>query len=202
MSPTLVQAEEPLINQTPFKVGDVFSVYIRCRNNFDGAQILYGSQEHLSCVIMYCDPITIIDIQAEKNHISGIYEDIFQVKPNVMTFIGKVDNVILDTNPNIDSKTVDSKSYRTITWEAKLSPGEHNIEVSISYTGADNSTIVTLTKQIKIEKPPEPTVLGIIPLWIFNYIIIPIIIIVIIYSVWKGYNWYQDRKWEKEMGYR
>jgi hypothetical protein len=202
MSPTLVTAEAPLINQTPFQVGDVFSVYIRCRNSFDGAQILYGSANHLSGVIMYCDPITIVDIHAAKDHVCGLYEDIFQVKPNVMTFIAKVDNVVIDTDPDVGSQTVEGKSYRTITWATKLNPGEHNIEISISYTGADNSTIVSLAKLIKIEKPAEPTILGVIPLWLFNFIILPIILICIAVVIWKGYNIYQDRKWEKEMGYR
>jgi hypothetical protein len=151
---------------------------------------------------MYCDPITIVDIHAGKDHVCGLYEDIFQVKPNVMTFIAKVDNVIIDTNPKISSKTMEGKSYRSLTWETKLNPGEHNIEVSISYTGADNTTIVSLAKVINIKKPPEPTILGVIPLWLFYYLILPIILICIAGGIWKGYNVYQDRKWEKEMGYR
>lgn len=198
MQPRQISVSAPLINQTPFKEGDIFSLYIRCRNNFDGAQILYGSREHASAVVMLCNALEIIKVDACKNHIKGIYDDIFQVKPNVMTYIAKIDNVVIPTLPEIDSAEVNGIHYRSVNWETKVAPGTHDVEVSIAYMGGEN---VSLMKQVKIKKPTEPTIFG-IPLWIF-YIIVGLIILAIIAGVSiKVYNHYQERKWYESRNYK
>jgi hypothetical protein len=191
MQPRMVEVEAPLINQTPFQISDVFSLYIQCRNNFDGAKILYGSREHSSAVVMNCNPIEIIELKACKKEIKVVYDDIFQVKPSVMTFIARVDNIEVDSVAVIGNVQRTDRAYRSATWSTKIEPGSHEIEVSISYLGGDN---VSVSKQIKIKKVEEPNIFG-IPLWIFHIIVGLIILAVIAVISIKVYNRYQEQQW-------
>jgi hypothetical protein len=197
MSPALVEASAPLINQTPFEAGDTFSLYIRCRNNFDGAQFLYGSQEHASAVIMNCDPIELVEVMADKSKLKGYYDDVFAVKPAGMTFEGIVDNVVVDSIPEINSEHYNEKHYRTITWKKKIDPGEHSIEVRISYGGMDNTTVVNLMKQIEIKEKPEPTIFGIPALFFYIIVAVPTIIMIIAVGI-KIKDRYEERKWYQQ----
>jgi hypothetical protein len=201
MPPTLVEISAPLINQTPFQIGDVFSVYVRCRNNFDGAQILYGSREHASALVMNCDPLALIDLHACEKNVKGIYDDIFQVRPTDMTFEAKVDNVVIDTIPTVDSEKHQDMYYRSVTWNTKISKGNHDIEVRISYGGMDNTTVVSLSKQIKIKAEPIPMFLG-LEMWIWHLLITLIAIGVTIYTIAKVKAYYEEKKWLEEQGLR
>ena len=196
MAPFLVEVEAPLINQTPFQIGDIFSIHIRCQNNFDGAKIIYGSPEHASAVVMICNPINIIEIHGCKKKINGIYDDIFQVKPSAMTYIAKVDNVLVTALPETDFVKIDEQTFRSVTWDNTLKPGTHDLEISISYISNDNSTLITFTKQITIKKTPEPNFLG-IPLWIINTIVYLVLLIIFLVVIAKLYSWYQERRWLK-----
>ena len=198
MQPKLVEATSNLFNQTPFQADDVFSLYIRCRNEFDGAQIIFGSREHNSAVVMECNPIDLIEIKMCQGCIKGIYNDVFRVKPTTMTFIAKVDEIELRSVPKIDFETINNMNYQSVTWEAKLDPGIYMVEVGISYMGSDNTTIVSLIQEITIETTPEPTLLG-LPLWL-AYLIIGLVIIIILAAVAvKLYSIRQEREWLKQM---
>ncbi len=199
MAPTLVDVKAPLINQTPFQVGDVFSLYIRCRNNFDGAQILFGSREHSSSVIMNCDPLSLIDIHAKDKNVKGIYDDIFSVRPMDMSFQAKVDNVIVRTNPEIGSEVYMGIHYRTVSWKVNIDRGSHDVEISLSYGGLDNSTMISLLKHVTIKGPVEPTFLG-FPMWFWYMIIFLIVLFAVIGGVVKYKNYREEQQWLRERG--
>jgi len=201
MPPTLKEINAGLVNQTPFQPGDVFSIYIRCRVGFDGAQILFGSREHNSAVVMKCNPLSLVEISACQHTIKGLYSDVFSVSPNTMTFISKVDGIDVKSVPNIDFEVRNNVHYRSVIWENELKPGNYQIEVGISYTSADNETLVSLVQVIKIKKAPAETLLGLPPMiaWI---LIITISLAVLLYGGKKTKDYMDDRKWMKEMGYK
>jgi hypothetical protein len=199
MPPTLVEISAPLINQTPFQIGDVFSVYVRCRNNFDGAQILYGSREHSTALVMNCDPLSLIHLHADEDCVKGIYDDIFKVRPTDMTFEAKVDNVVIDTIPTVDSEKHQDMFYNSVRWKTKIEPGNHDVEVRISYGGMDNTTVVTLAQQIKIKAVPIPMFLG-LEMWIWHLIFTLVAVGITIYIVSKVKSHYDEKKWLEEQG--
>ncbi len=194
MNPLKIEANAHLVNQTPFAAGDVFKLYIRCQISLDGTQILYGSREHFSAVIMVCDPIDIVDIKTDKDCIKCIYNDGFQANPNSMTYVAKLDNIIVPAIPELQTETINEMNYRTVTWRINIKPGTHNIEISISYIENDNSTFVTLTKQITIKKEPEPNFLG-IPLWIVHTIVVLVAIAIVAGVGLKLRSRYEERRW-------
>lgn len=198
MPPTLYTITTDLSNQTPFETNDVFSVNIRCRNQFDGAKILYGSREHNTAVVMTCDPLNIVKVCAHDNNIKGVYDDIFQVKPNTMTFIAKVDQIQLNTQPKIKTVKIDNKNYRSANWAKEIKPGTYEIEISISYLGNDNSSLVTVAQIITIKAPPEATLFG-LPLWLAYPIILIVVLIVVAVVAVKTHSYYEERKWLEQM---
>ena len=194
MNPLKIVANAHLVNQTPFAAGDVFKLFIRCQISLDGTQILYGSREHFSAVIMICDPIDIVDIKTCKESIKCIYNEVFKVNPNSMTYIAKLDNIIVSAIPELQIETINEINYRTVKWKINIKPGTHNIEISISYIENDNSTFVTLIKQITIKKEPEPNFLG-IPLWIVHTIVALVAFVIIVGVGLKLRSYYEERHW-------
>ena len=201
MPPSMKEIKAGLVNQTPFQPGDVFSIFIRCRVDFDGAQILFGSREHNSAVVMKCNPLSIVEISACEHTVKGLYSDVFSVSPNTMTFISKVDEIDVKSVPNIDFEVRNNVHYRSVVWENELEPGNYQIEVGISYTSADNETLVTLAQVISIKRKPPETLFGLPPMiaWI---LIITISVAVLLYVGKKSKDFMDDRKWMKEMGYK
>ena len=198
MIPSAVSANAGLVNQTPFQPNDVFSVYIRCRVDFDGAHVLYGSRAHNSAVVMRSDPLELTEIHGCDEKIKGYYTDAFQVKPNTMGFVAKIDSVELQSVPKMDYENKDGINYRTITWGVDLEPGNYLIEIGISYMGEDNTTIVLMMQEIEIKKKPEPTLFG-LPLWLAYLIIIITALIILAIVAKKIYNHRLEKQWLKQM---
>lgn len=194
MDPIEVNAQANLINQTPFEVGDVFKLFIRCQISLDGAQILYGSRPHRSFVMMTCDPIDIMKISACEHSIKGLYSDVFRVKYNEMTYVGIVDHVPVVGFPQFGVENLNEQSYNFVSWEVKLEPGQREVEIGISYVPNNNETLVRQLQIINIPKKVEPTLFG-LPVWQAQLIIFLVFLVILLLVVRYAYNRVQERRW-------
>ncbi len=199
MDPRMLDVQAPLINQSPFEQGDIFKLFIRCAISLDGGRILFGSPEHNTHVEMTCDPIEIVKVTGCQNGIKGLYTDVFKVKYTKLTFIGRVNGKeILEPPPNFGIETIENANYNYVSWNIKLEPGTHDIEIGISYVGNDNTTLVSSIQPLTVKAIEVPTFLG-IPLEIWNYIVAIIVLVIILMIIITVYNKHQEKKWLGEM---
>jgi hypothetical protein len=198
MDPALIDTQGNLINQTPFQAGDIFKLQIRCRINQDGARILYGSQAHDSHVQMTCDPLDLLHVQASKNGIKGLYADVFRVRFNEMTFIGKVDQQIIITPPQFGVEAGEHGTFNYVTWDMKLEPDTYEVEIGIAYVPNDNTSMVFRVEQIKIQEKKEPTWFG-LPVRMAQMIIALVILVIVLAIIKVVHNKIQERRWMREM---
>ncbi len=198
MDPALIDAQGNLINQTPFMAGDIFKFQVRCRINQDGARILYGSLAHDSHVQMTCDPLDLLHVYASKNGIKGIYADVFKVRFNEMTFIGKVDQQLIITPPQFGIETVEHGNFNYVSWDMKLEPDTYEVEIGIAYVPNDNTSMVFRVEQIKIKPKVEPTWFG-LPVWMAQIIITLVVLVIVLVIIKVVHNKIQERRWMKEM---
>ena len=197
MEPLKIDAQGNLINQTPFEAGDIFKLLIRCQISLDGARILYGSREHRSHVLMTCDPIDVLQVTACDHGIKGLYSDVFRVKYTEMTFIGKVNQQLVTTQPQFGVESVDTRNFNFVSWEIKLEPATYEVEIGISYVPNDNTSVVSKIEQIKINAKKEPTWFG-LPVWLAKTIIGVIVLIIILAIAKVIYNKVQEKRWMKD----
>ncbi len=198
MDPIRLNPQAHLINQTPFEVGDVFKLFIRCRISLDGARILYGSPAHRSFVLMTCDPLDVLEVSACDHGIKGLYADVFKVKYTELTFIARVDKMDVVEMPEFGVENVNNGYFNFVSWPIKLEPRTYEIEVGVSYVPNDNTSVVSKIEQIRIRPKVEPTWFG-LPVWLAQLIIGLVVLVVVLVIVKVVHSKIQERRWLKEM---
>ncbi len=145
-------------NLTPFESGDKLVLRIECSINGDGTEMLYGSYAHDTGTTLICDALNIVRVHGSKSGVCAEYQDSFFVSPPKMTFIAKVDDIIIDTIPEYDQS---DDGLRVTHWSYSLKPGNHAVEVQMSYGGTDNTTMASFSGSINVPKDEKIEFLGI-----------------------------------------
>lgn len=145
-------------NLTPFESGDKIVLRVECRINGDGTEMLYGSLAHDTGATLICDALNIVRVHGSKGGVCAEYHDSFFVSPAKMTFIAKVDDIIIDTLPEYDQT---DDGLRVTHWSYSLKPGNHAVEVQMSYGGTDNTTMASFSGSINVPKDEKIEFLGI-----------------------------------------
>jgi hypothetical protein len=140
-----------------------------------------------------------MNIKRMYNHgIKGYYSDVFRVKHTKMTFIARVDGKdVLDPPPEFGVEIVHNQNVNFVSWDIKLEPATYDIEIGLSYVSNDNTSVVSTIQSIKIEAKKIPSFLG-LPMYIWNYIVIIITLVIILVICVSAYNRYQEKKWIDE----
>ncbi len=163
-------------NLTPFQSGDKLVLRIECRINGDGTEMLYGSYTYDTGTTLICDALNIVNVHGSKSGVCVEYQDSFFVSPAKMVFIAKVDDIIIDTLPQYDQT---DDGYRKTIWSYSLKPGNHAVEVLMSYGGTDNTTMASFSGSINVPKEEKLEFLGLdISFWIQIFGLIAFLIII------------------------